>query len=93
MTQLVLSLRAIARMDRFPCPTNEDLVRDNLCVICRDQIKVIDSAKKLFCNHVFHLQCLKNWLRRQQRCPTCRSDVMNPAVNQNIPNADQENNG
>ena len=29
-----------------------------------------DRPKKLSCNHVFHLACLKSWLERQQNCPT-----------------------
>ncbi|KAF8332050.1 uncharacterized protein EI90DRAFT_3123127 [Cantharellus anzutake] len=40
-----------------------------------------DPPKKLPCGHVFHFQCLRSWLERQQSCPTCRRSVlegMNP---------------
>lgn len=33
-------------------------------------------AKKLPCNHILHLRCLKAWLERQQVCPTCRRPVI-----------------
>ncbi|KAG8624345.1 hypothetical protein KVT40_007412 [Elsinoe batatas] len=33
-------------------------------------------AKKLPCNHILHLRCLKAWLERQQACPTCRRPVI-----------------
>lgn len=28
------------------------------------------TPKKLPCGHVFHFQCLRSWLERQQSCPT-----------------------
>ncbi|CED83716.1 E3 ubiquitin ligase [Phaffia rhodozyma] len=36
-----------------------------------------ERPKKLGCGHVFHLNCLKSWLERQQNCPTCRRTVLN----------------
>ena len=38
-----------------------------------------DPPKKLPCGHVFHFQCLRSWLERQQSCPTCRRSVLEPA--------------
>ncbi|KAJ1840612.1 E3 ubiquitin-protein ligase hrd1, partial [Coemansia sp. RSA 486] len=35
-----------------------------------------DTPKKLPCCHVFHFNCLRNWLERQQSCPTCRQSVL-----------------
>jgi E3 ubiquitin-protein ligase synoviolin len=28
------------------------------------------TPKKLPCGHIFHFQCLRSWLERQQNCPT-----------------------
>ncbi|KAA8908951.1 hypothetical protein FN846DRAFT_944168 [Sphaerosporella brunnea] len=41
--------------------------------------------KKLPCGHILHFACLRSWLERQQRCPTCRRPVLeeNAAVNGN----------
>ena len=36
------------------------------------------NAKKLPCNHIFHISCLRSWFQRQQTCPTCRMDVLQP---------------
>ncbi|KAI0768646.1 hypothetical protein BD413DRAFT_715661, partial [Trametes elegans] len=34
------------------------------------------TPKKLPCGHIFHFQCLRSWLERQQSCPTCRRTVL-----------------
>jgi len=54
--------------------------------------------KKLPCGHVLHFACLRSWLERQQRCPTCRRPVLdsapaNPAGGAPAPAADQPVNG
>ncbi|KAJ2027572.1 E3 ubiquitin-protein ligase hrd1 [Coemansia sp. S610] len=35
-----------------------------------------DTPKRLPCSHVFHFNCLRSWLERQQSCPTCRHSVL-----------------
>ncbi|KAI5789404.1 hypothetical protein FPQ18DRAFT_368008 [Pyronema domesticum] len=37
--------------------------------------------KKLPCGHVLHFACLRSWLERQQRCPTCRRPVLDENSN------------
>ncbi|KAG0300723.1 E3 ubiquitin-protein ligase hrd1 [Dissophora globulifera] len=41
--------------------------------------------KKLPCGHIFHFQCLKSWLERQQSCPTCRRLVLDPPTPASTP--------
>eukprot|EP00850_Spirogloea_muscicola_P000489 SM000002S05569 [mRNA] locus=s2:955123:958151:- [translate_table: standard] len=60
--------------DRFADVTSEELGRgDATCIICREEMS---AAKKLPCGHMFHVQCLRSWLERQQTCPTCRASVV-----------------
>eukprot|EP00240_Pyramimonas_obovata_P005544 CAMPEP_0118938990 /NCGR_PEP_ID=MMETSP1169-20130426/27654_1 /TAXON_ID=36882 /ORGANISM="Pyramimonas obovata, Strain CCMP722" /LENGTH=323 /DNA_ID=CAMNT_0006883141 /DNA_START=213 /DNA_END=1181 /DNA_ORIENTATION=+ len=50
--------------ERFPEATAEELERsDAICIICREEMT---SGKKLGCGHIFHTQCLRSWLERQQ---------------------------
>lgn len=59
--------------DRFPTATAADLDRgDRMCIVCREDMEVEMSPKRLPCGHCFHLDCLKSWLERQQNCPICR---------------------
>lgn len=78
--------RAIKEMNKYLDATEEDLARENTCIICREEMRPWDAAneqgaidrvrpKKLPCGHILHLGCLKSWLERQQVCPTCRTPV------------------
>lgn len=67
--------------NRFPDATEEDLERvDHMCIVCREEM--VTAAKRLPCNHVFHLECLKSWLERQQNCPICRTAISASATQQ-----------
>ena len=61
--------------ERYPVPTQQDLDRDNVCIVCREEMSLQDDVqklvpKKLKCGHCFHFKCLRSWLERQQSCPT-----------------------
>ncbi|KAL5728274.1 RING-type E3 ubiquitin transferase [Ranunculus cassubicifolius] len=58
----------------LPDATPEELeAYDDECAICREPMA---KAKKLSCNHLFHLACLRSWLDQGlsevYSCPTCR---------------------
>lgn len=77
--------KALQHMDRYPDATQEELLREDTCIICREDMRPWDPSaigaversrpKKLPCGHILHFGCLKSWLERQQVCPTCRSPV------------------
>ncbi|KAJ3125004.1 hypothetical protein HK098_000669 [Nowakowskiella sp. JEL0407] len=47
------------------------------CSICIETFKPIDEVRKLpTCEHVFHKECIDNWLLEQSCCcPNCRFDL------------------
>ena len=75
--------------DRFPNATEADLeATDRTCIICREEMEAGDhlgAPKKLSCGHIFHFFCLRNWLERQLKCPTCRSDITTTPLPPNNP--------
>lgn len=82
---LIQYRRATNNMDqRYPNATLEELASsDRVCIICREEMNI--EAKKLPCEHLFHFQCLRSWLERQQTCPICRRSVLeedNPTQHQ-----------
>ncbi|KAK4489431.1 hypothetical protein RD792_005240 [Penstemon davidsonii] len=61
----------------LPDATSEELrAYDDECAICREPMA---RAKKLSCNHLFHLACLRSWLDQGlsegYSCPNCRKPL------------------
>jgi len=98
---------------RYPDATVEEVERENVCIICREEMRPFIPAqenqgpqgvhaaaqaqsrqrmrpKKLPCGHILHFSCLRSWLERQQRCPTCRRPVLETTLNAADPNAPQQ---
>ncbi|KAI2619090.1 hypothetical protein GGS26DRAFT_595569 [Hypomontagnella submonticulosa] len=77
--------KALQDMSRYPDATEEELSREDTCIICREEMRPWDPSvvgaverfrpKRLPCGHILHFGCLKSWLERQQVCPTCRRSV------------------
>ncbi|WOL05651.1 hypothetical protein Cni_G14380 [Canna indica] len=75
--------KALSSLDgALPDATYDELCAyDDECAICRGPMA---RAKKLSCNHLFHLVCLRSWLDQGltevYSCPTCRRPlfVSNP---------------
>lgn len=46
------------------------------CTICLAPIEDGDRVGALVCTHIFHVECLKGWLKRRNVCPLCmQTDV------------------
>ncbi|KAI0515386.1 hypothetical protein F5B22DRAFT_607162 [Xylaria bambusicola] len=83
--------KALQDMNKYPDATQEDLSREDTCIICREDMRPWDPTavgaversrpKKLPCGHILHFGCLKGWLERQQVCPTCRRSVVIDGTN------------
>ncbi|KAM7274308.1 hypothetical protein ACFE04_028972 [Oxalis oulophora] len=61
----------------LPDATTDELrAYDDECAICREPMA---KAKRLHCNHLFHLACLRSWLdqglNEVYSCPTCRKPM------------------
>ncbi|XP_036346513.1 autophagy-related protein 36-like [Rhagoletis pomonella] len=44
-----------------------------LCLICQENISDKDDVLRTACAHLFHRNCLLNWLKRNTSCPQCRA--------------------
>ena len=45
------------------------------CIVCMCEIEDNEECKKLKCGHMFHSNCIDNWLRRTLECPMCRIEI------------------
>ena len=45
------------------------------CIICMEEFKEKEKIKLLPCGHIFHPNCIKEWLMKQKSCPFCKSEI------------------
>ncbi|KAL1538698.1 RING-type E3 ubiquitin transferase [Salvia divinorum] len=45
---------------------------DGCCSICLEEL---GAALRMPCSHVFHVGCIKEWLRKSHYCPLCRYEM------------------
>ena len=45
------------------------------CTICLSEFEDCDSVRRLPCMHLFHIDCVDQWLCTNKRCPICRVDI------------------
>ena len=53
---------------------------DNCCPICLDDFDDYTKITTLKCNHIFHEDCINQWLTKKSSCPYCRlylKDIVN----------------
>jgi flagellar biosynthesis GTPase FlhF len=53
--------------------------KEDVCSICLDRYRSGDAicvAKTSGCDHVFHHDCVSEWLKSHDHCPLCRTDLM-----------------
>ena len=49
--------------------------RGELCCICIEHFSCNQEVYWLSCTHIFHNECLDEWVRYKNECPTCRSQL------------------
>ncbi|XP_034938218.1 uncharacterized protein [Chelonus insularis] len=45
------------------------------CTICLSEFEDLESVRRLPCMHLFHIDCVDQWLCTNKRCPICRVDI------------------
>ncbi|GIY21288.1 hypothetical protein CDAR_164811 [Caerostris darwini] len=55
------------------CTENEDNLEK--CTICLCEFEDDEDVRRLPCMHLFHIECVDQWLTTNKRCPICRVDI------------------
>ncbi|XP_048132769.1 RING-H2 finger protein ATL7-like [Rhodamnia argentea] len=48
------------------------------CTICLDELAGGTDAMKMPCSHIYHVDCIRQWLERSRSCPLCRYTCVRP---------------
>ncbi|EEE68829.1 hypothetical protein OsJ_27603 [Oryza sativa Japonica Group] len=54
-------------------PTVEVSEPATACAICKDDLPLAAPARRLPCGHLYHSECIVQWLEMRNSCPVCRS--------------------
>ena len=58
---------------------DDDDELDFTCTICIMEVEDGEKVGALSCHHIFHVQCLKEWIKRKNACPLCQEpDIASP---------------
>ena len=52
----------------------------NNCIICFENFKENEMILKLNCFHIFHKNCIENWLKNYSICPICKNEKINENI-------------
>ncbi|XP_054719013.1 E3 ubiquitin-protein ligase arkadia-C-like [Uloborus diversus] len=55
------------------CNENDDNLEK--CTICLCEFEDDEDVRRLPCMHLFHIECVDQWLTTNKRCPICRVDI------------------
>lgn len=68
-------------IDELPILKCKDNIETN-CSICMDNMKKDEEYIDIKCKHIFHKDCLTNYLKNFNHiCPICRDEIGNPKAN------------
>ncbi len=46
-----------------------------VCSICIDEFAEGIEVKRLPCGHIFHINCIHDWITRNPTCPNCKGEL------------------
>lgn len=64
------------------------------CLICSDLFDSDSNSSAIYaneCGHIFHYECILNWIARSKSCPQCRQKCTEKSINRiyfNVPSTD-----
>ena len=62
-------------MNLLPSSTITEKKEGNNCIICLSDLEIGDKVTSLPCLHIFHTDCIKNWLQNKNHCPICKFEI------------------
>ncbi|KAL3109393.1 hypothetical protein niasHT_015238 [Heterodera trifolii] len=67
---------------------------DGGCAICLGAYEIGDKVRTLPCEHQFHSECVDEWIKKHNNCPSCRAQILNVELFRNArPNNGQHEQG
>lgn len=68
--------RATRELTWSPELVSELRTEQTECVVCLSEFQDGDRIRALQCDHIFHADCVDEWLGRDSHCPLCRNSFV-----------------
>ncbi|XP_066918250.1 RING finger protein 11-like [Clytia hemisphaerica] len=73
--QQIKMAQRIGLINHLPLGTFDGMKKKRECVICMMDFDVGDKVRYLPCLHIYHQECIDDWLMRSFTCPSCVEPV------------------
>ncbi|XP_048478176.1 E3 ubiquitin-protein ligase arkadia-A isoform X2 [Plutella xylostella] len=67
--------RATIERNTYRHAYSASAARDEKCTICLSLFERDSDCRRLPCMHLFHMECVDQWLSTNKHCPICRVDI------------------
>jgi len=65
-------------LDKIPLIKFNSIEENNgliKCTVCQFEFNIGDDLRKLSCSHIYHKNCVDEWLLNEKKCPICNIEV------------------
>ena len=73
-----------------PFVSDKDESEEELCPICLCDFETGDKVRVLPCQHIYHPECVDNWLVTNKSCPMCKRNIDGSGVTNDDDGAAEE---
>ncbi|XP_055800821.1 E3 ubiquitin-protein ligase MBR1-like [Solanum dulcamara] len=64
------------KLHKYESPKSTCLDNKECCSICLDDYCDRDELAEIDCSHVYHVDCIKEWIKLKNSCPICKRDAL-----------------
>ncbi|XP_062585308.1 E3 ubiquitin-protein ligase Arkadia-like [Saccostrea cucullata] len=74
-TQDIIEMNTLPYKYKKMKKDGDDDQQEEKCTICLSEFEMEEDVRRLPCMHLFHIQCVDQWLTTNKKCPICRVDI------------------
>jgi hypothetical protein len=53
----------------------DDKHKGEPCAVCKSEFEINEKITVLNCNHIYHTDCIGEWVKYKSECPVCRAEI------------------